>query len=117
VLTVGHREVWAGDGNSTIKVIDLFSQQITHIIPTGGMLRTNEGCYDPRDRLFLTGNSGDLTLKPPLPPFLSLVSTLNYCILQTIPMDGTKAPGGGVNTPIATNDIDACQWDRRTGRF
>ncbi len=33
VLTVDHREVWAGDGNSTIKVIDLFSQQITHTIP------------------------------------------------------------------------------------
>ena len=99
VLTVGHREVWVGDGDSTIKVIDLFSQQITHTIPTGGKLRTNEGCYDPRDHLFLTGNSGDLTLTPPQVPFLSLVSTLNYSILQTIPMDGTKAPGGGVNTP------------------
>ncbi len=117
VLTVGHREIWAGDGDSTIKVIDLFSQQITHTIPTGGTLRTNEGCYDPRDHLFLTGNSGDLTLSPPLFPFLSLVSTDNYSILQTIVMNGTKAPGGGVNTPKATNDIDACQWDRRTGKF
>jgi len=103
VLTVGHREVWAGDGDSTIKVIDLFSQQITHTIPTGGTLRTNEGCYDPRDHVFLTGNSGDLTLTPPRFPFLSLVSTENYSILQTIVMDGTPAPGDGVSTPKATN--------------
>jgi hypothetical protein len=26
VITVGHREVWAGDGPSQVKVIDLFSQ-------------------------------------------------------------------------------------------
>jgi hypothetical protein len=117
VLTVDHREVWAGDGDSTIKVVNLFSQQITHTIPTGGTLRTNEGCYDPRDHVFLTGNSGDLTLTPPLLPFLSVVSTDNYSILQTIVMDGTMAPGGGVPTPKATNDIDACQWDPRTGNF
>lgn len=111
VLTVDHREAWAGDGDSTIKVIDLFSQQITHTIPTGGTFRTNEGCYDPRDHLFLTGNSG-------LPfPFVALVSTVNYSVLQTITMNGTVAPGGGVATPKATNSIDACQCDRRTGRF
>src|SRR5690349_12664417 len=34
VLTINHREVWAGDGNSTVKVISLFSQQLTHTIST-----------------------------------------------------------------------------------
>ena len=29
VMTVGHREVWAGDGNSSVKVINLLSQS-TH---------------------------------------------------------------------------------------
>jgi len=47
VLTVHHREVWAGNGDSTVHVIDLKSQQTTHVIPTGGAFRADEGCFDP----------------------------------------------------------------------
>src|SRR4051794_25450292 len=32
VLVVRHREVWAGDGDSTVKVINLFSGATTHVI-------------------------------------------------------------------------------------
>src|SRR5277367_4147064 len=41
VLVVNHREVWAGDGPSQIKVIDLFSQKTTHVISTGGVNRAD----------------------------------------------------------------------------
>jgi hypothetical protein len=53
VFTVNHREVWAGDGPSQVKVIDLFSGKTTHVITTGPATanRADEGCFDPRDQL------------------------------------------------------------------
>ena len=112
VITVNHREVWAGDGPSQIKVIDLFSQQTTHVIPTGGVNRADELCFDPRDQLVLMANDAESPF-----PFVTLVSTQNYSVLQTIVMNGTVAPGGTVQSPAATNGIEQCQWDRRTGLF
>jgi hypothetical protein len=32
-------------------------------------------------------------------------------------MDGTVAPGGKIKSPAATNGIEQCKWDRRTGKF
>ena len=61
VMTVGHHEVWAGDGNSTIKVIDLFSQHVTHIISTGGVNRADEMCLDPRHHLVMAANNADFS--------------------------------------------------------
>ena len=104
VLTVGH-EVWAGDGNSTIKVIDLLSHVTTHVINTGGTKRADELCLDPRDNLVLMANDADS------PPFVTLISTVNYSVLKTIKMDGTNG------TPKATNGIEQCQWRPSTGMF
>lgn len=105
VLIISHREVWAGDGNSTIKVIDLFSQQTTHVIPTGGAKRADELCSDPRDHLVLMANDADA------PPFVSFISTKTYGVLGRITMDGSNG------SPKATNGIEQCSWDRRTGKF
>jgi len=106
VITVNHREAWAGDGPSQIKVIDLASQKTTHVISTGGVNRADELCFDPRDQLVLMANDAESPF-----PFVSVVSTVNYSVLQRITMDGT----GG--TPAATNGIEQCQWDHRTGKF
>jgi len=106
VITVNHHEVWAGDGPSQVKVIDLFSQKTTHVISTGGAKRADELCVDPRDHLVLVANDAETPF-----PFVSVISTVNYSVLQRITMDGT----GG--TPAATNGIEQCQWDRRTGKF
>jgi hypothetical protein len=105
VVTVNHREVWAGDGNSTIKVIDLFTQTLKTTINTGGKFRADELCFDPRDQLVLMANDADS------PPFVTIISTKSYGVLATIPMNGVKP------APLATNGIEQCQWDRRTGLF
>jgi hypothetical protein len=112
VLTVNHRELWAGDGTSVVKVIDLFSQKTTHVIPTGGVHRADELCFDPRDQLVLIANDAEKPF-----PFVSIISTENFSVLQRITMDGTVAAGGTVKSPAATNGIEQCQWDRRTGKF
>ena len=112
VITVNHREVWAGDGPSQIKVIDLFSQKTTHVINTLGVNRADELCFDPRDQLVMMANDAESPF-----PFISIVSTTNYGVLQRITMDGTVPFGSKKATPKATNGIEQCQWDRRTGKF
>jgi hypothetical protein len=108
VLTVNQKEVWAGDGNSTVKVFDLSSGTLTHTIPTGGTKRADELCFDPVDQLILMANDADT------PPFLSFIPTEGpsaYTVVKTITMDGTNG------TPKATNGIEQCQWSPTTGKF
>jgi hypothetical protein len=107
VITVNHREVWAGDGPSEIKVFDLFTQQLTHTISTGGTKRADELCFDPRDQLVMMANDAESPF-----PWITIVSTTSYNLTEPkIVMDGTKG------TPAATNGIEQCQWDHRTGKF
>jgi hypothetical protein len=110
VFTVHHREVWAGNGDSTVHVIDLKTQQTTHIIPTGGAFRADEGCFDPRNNLVQIANDAEHD-NPANWPFISFISTKTYQILGKITMDGTNG------TPKATNGIEACQWNPRTGKI
>jgi hypothetical protein len=112
VITVNHREVWAGDGPSQVKVIDLFSQKTTHVISTGGVNRADELCFDPRDQLVVVANDAETPF-----PYISVISTVNYSVLQRITMDGTVPFGSKIATPKATNGIEQCQWDRRTGKI
>ena len=50
-------EVWAGDGDSTVKVIDAAAQKIVAAISTGGATRVDEMAYDPKDKVFLAVNN------------------------------------------------------------
>jgi hypothetical protein len=111
VITVNHREVWAGDYPSVVKVIDLFSQKTTPI-PTGGSFRADELCFDPRDQLVMIANDAEVPY-----PFISIISTSSYSVRQKITMDGTVPLGSTIAAPKATNGIEQCQWDRHTGKF
>ena len=102
---IDHSEVWAGDGDSTVKVIDLETGLlIAPPINTGGTARADELCYDPNDGVILVGNDADN------PPFVTFISGTSRAILGTIKMDG-------INGPPATNGIEQCQWSPLTGKF
>ena len=62
-------EVWAGDGDSTVKVIDLKTMKIVDTISTGGKKRADEVGYDPKNQVFIVANDADE------PPFVTLIST------------------------------------------
>jgi hypothetical protein len=62
------RQVWAGDGDSTVKVIDLRKGAIIDAISTGGTARADEMALDARDELLLAVNNADS------PPFATLIS-------------------------------------------
>jgi hypothetical protein len=62
-------EIWAGDGDSTVKVIDINAMNIVDTISTGGQLRANEMTYAPEERIVIIGNQNDR------PPFTTFIST------------------------------------------
>jgi len=108
VLTVNHREIWAGDGNnptdhtpSSVKVIDLLTQKITDtIVIPNGKARADEMAFDPEDQVLLVANDADS------PPFVTLISTRpGHKILRQIFF------------PEATNGIEQSQWSPKTGLF
>jgi DNA-binding beta-propeller fold protein YncE len=68
VVTVG-QQLWAGDGDSTVKVIDLPTGKTVATIPTGGKTRVDELAIDPKDHVFIGVNNAED------PPFATLIST------------------------------------------
>ena len=118
VLIRDHREVWVGDGDSSVKVFDVAgcdeTATPTHTISTVRPLaghtaatdkRADEMCYDPRDNLIMVANNAAS------PPFGSLISTTSYTVVGQIPFDGTNG------APKSTNGAEQCQWSSRTGNF
>lgn len=108
LLTVHHREIWAGDGNnaadgtkSSVKIIDIQQQKIvdTIVIPNGKN-RADEMAWDRRDEILLVANDADS------PPFITFISTKpDHKIL------------GQIAFPEATNGIEQSEWSRETGLF
>ncbi len=105
VVVVDHREVWAGDGDSTVKVIDLASRKIVDTISTKGQLRVDEMAWDSRDHIIAVANNADT------PPFVTLIDTDSRKILKKIVFDSTNG------TPDATNGIEQPAWSPVTGMF
>jgi len=77
VVAVGNNEVWASDGDSTIKVIKLNADRtggkVVQTISTGGKDRVDEVAYDPRDHLVAAVNNNACSnasgmTRPALPP-------------------------------------------------
>lgn len=97
VVAVGPNEFWAGNGDSTVKVVDLRSRSIVASIPTGGHRRTDEMTYDPRDHLVAAVNNADD------PPFISFISSRTRRVLGKIVLDR------------ATDGAEQPAWDPATG--
>ncbi len=119
VVTVNHREAWASDappgavtgvspnqvftptGGSTVKVIDLRTQQVTDVLDTGGNHRADEVAFDPDDQVFIVANPAD---EPT--PFVTLFSTQpGHMLLKKIFLDGKQGrplvtPDNGIEQPV-----------------
>jgi len=115
VLTDSAGLVWAGDGNSTIKVLHpqagTGSAALIKSIPTGGVNRADELSYDPRDQVILIANDreGFLTF---VDVATQSVSTHFYyadnTVGQTATVAGHSTNGGGIEQSV---------WDPDTGLF
>jgi DNA-binding beta-propeller fold protein YncE len=99
VLVPDRRELWVGDGDSTVKVIDLQAGTIVATIATGGSKRADELDYDPMHHVVLIANPDDD------PPFVTFISTI------------TRATLGKISFADATDGIEQPVWDPATARF
>jgi hypothetical protein len=105
VIIVANKEAWAGDGNSTVKVIDIATFQVIDTISTGGKFRCDEMSWDSADHILAVANNADT------PPFLTLINTDTHQIAKQILFDGTNG------TPNATNGLEQSRWSPKTGMF
>ncbi len=68
-VAIAGSEIWAGDGDSTLKIIDEKTLKVTSTISTGGKARLDEMAFDTKDGIFIGVNNADAT------PFATLIST------------------------------------------
>ena len=99
VVTVSGRELWAGDGDSTAKVVDLAAGKVVASISTGGKARADELAYDPQHGLILIANDADD------PPFLTFINVAARSVVAKIDM------------PEATDGLEQPFYDAQTGMF
>ena len=113
-VTSHGRWLYAGDGNSTLKVIDLnapTASAIKQIISTGGTTRLDEMALTTNGRLLLGANNAED------PPFGTLfnangdAATSNVSIIGKITVDPTIIPAG------QGASIEQPAWDPKTARF
>jgi hypothetical protein len=110
----GQHQLWAGDGNSTLKAFDI-NNSYAPIPPTttsgasgintGGSFRVDEGAFDPKDNVVAFANNADT------PPFITVVNAATSEIIKKITFDGTSG------VPNATGGIEQPGWDKNTQRF
>ena len=96
------KQLWAADGDSTVKVIDVAANppKIIASISTGGQKRADELGVDSRDGVVLVGNNADK------PSFVTFISTTgDHAILAKIEM------------PDASDGIDQPLYVPETGLF
>lgn len=113
VLVIGN-EAWAGDGDSSVKVIDLKTKEIVDTIKTGGKSRADEMAYDPKHHVFLVTNDADD------PPFVTLISTKpGHKILAKIDFkdatDGIEQPVYYAPKGVFMMSIPQLKGDKSTG--
>lgn len=90
VVAVGNGQFWAGDGDSSVKVVDVRSRKVIASISTHGRHRTDEIAYDPHDHLVIAVNNADS------PPFVSFISTVTRKVVGRLELpqatDGAEQP-------------------------
>ena len=92
-------QLYVGDGDSTVKVVDLAAKAIVAVIPVGGKCRADELAYDPLDHIIMIANPNDN------PPFLTFISTDTQSVLGQIMYSSSQS---GLEQPV---------WNAQTYRF
>jgi hypothetical protein len=113
-VTSYHRWLYAGDGDSTLKVIDLEDTTGTPIkqsIPTGGSTRVDEMALTNNGKILIAANNAED------PPFATLFNangngpSSNVSIISRITVDSSIIP------PHFGLSLEQPAWDNATQRF
>jgi DNA-binding beta-propeller fold protein YncE len=99
VIPAPVNQLWAGDGDSTVKVVDLTRGTIVNTISTGGTNRADELAYDATDGIVVIANDAEPT------PFFTFISVTNQCQPVRLPY------------PNTTNGLEQPAWSSTAGLF
>jgi len=91
-------QLWVGDSDSTVKVVNLQTNKVTATISTGGKNVTDEVAYDPQDQLIIAGNGDDSK------PFVTIISATRHTVVKKVNITGAE----GLEQPA---------WDAQTHLF
>ncbi len=98
-VLVADGDLYAGDGNGTVKVFDLQSHRLVATIKTGGKKRADEMAYDAKDHLLLVTNPSETI------PFVSFINPRTHRIV------------GRLAFPNAPQGLEQPAWDPATDMF
>ena len=105
VLVPERNELWAGDGDSSVKVVNLSDDSVASV-STGGNARADELSYDPDDQLVLVVNNAEASDDGVNAHFATLISTADgHEVVAKIPF------------PQASAGLEQSIWDSASGRF
>ena len=107
VLVDDMHQVWAGNGDGTVKVASTRTLQETDSIATGGVNRADEMAYDPKTQVILVTNPAEGTDAAPT-PYVTLIDARpnHHHVLGHVPI-----PGAGLDS------VEQPKYDPATGRF
>jgi DNA-binding beta-propeller fold protein YncE len=94
----GAKQLWVGESNSSVEVIDLETGNLVATIATGGQKRADELAYDPVDHIVLIANDQDTV------PFVTFIDTTHYANVGRIDYPGVS----GLEQPV---------WNPKTRKF
>ncbi len=93
------QQVWAGDGNSTVKIVDVKTGELVDSVSTHGINRVDELAYDGQG-VVLVANDREAV------PFVTLISTASdHAIIAKLDL------------PRASNGLHQPVWDRNNELF
>jgi DNA-binding beta-propeller fold protein YncE len=98
VVPVSRRELWVGDGDSLVQVVDVPTGSIMATISTGGKNRADELAFDAQRGLIVIANDADD------PPFLSFIDVSSRSVVKKLEFpdatDGLEQPAFDTSTGI-----------------
>jgi DNA-binding beta-propeller fold protein YncE len=92
-------QLYVGDGDSTVKVVDLAAKAVVATIPTGGNCRADELAYDPLHHIIMITNPSDN------PPFVTFISADTQTVL------------GKYSYPATQSGLEQSVWNPQTYKF
>ncbi len=113
-------ELWVGDGDSTVKIIDIVGRSLLATIATGGKARTDLAVLDPDHHVVMATNKNDA------PPFVSFIDPQSRQIVGKLELQAESLDGAvydhdheryllsvGSSTDNPQGEIDAIDPVRR----
>jgi hypothetical protein len=93
VVVSKNNELWVGDSDGSVKVVDLFTNEIVANITTGDLGRADEFAYDPETDTVVVSSDDDT------PPSVTVISTTTRLVLGKIHFPGAS----GLEQPAFNN--------------